>query len=274
MKNFILTLLLIGNLILAQMVYIAEPIQSDTITTSTGLKFYDMALGSGDFPMPGDVVTVHYTGKLMDGTTFDSSIGRGPFDFTIGVGQVIKGWDEGVATMQIGSKRMLIIPSELAYGDSGAGDLILPNATLIFEVELLNIQKPFKDFDFEIPGVVSTTESGFIFEDHIVGDGSSPQSGNIVEIHYTAKLDNGQKIDSSHDRNQTFEFELGDVRIPPALNEGLLTMSIGGKRTISFFIPDAGVTIIYEIELISFSMNDLHPDNNHHHDHSDPNHTH
>ena len=99
-------------------------------------------------------------------------------------------------------------------------------------------QKPYKDLDFELEGIIVTTDSGYKFEDHIVGDGASPQLGNIVEIHYTAKLDNGQKIDSSHDRNQTFEFELGDVRIPPALNDGLLTMSIGGKRTISFFIPD------------------------------------
>jgi len=276
MKNFILTLLLIGNFIVAQMVYTIEPTQSDTITTSSGLKFIDLTIGSGDSPVYGeDIVSVHYTGALIDGTVFDSSIGGAPLEFIIGTGKVIKGWDEGIASMQVGGNRILIIPPELGYGAQGAGGgVIPPNATLIFEVELLDIQKPYKDLDFELEGIIVTTDSGYKFEDHIVGDGASPQLGNIVEIHYTAKLDNGQKIDSSHDRNQTFEFELGDVRIPPALNDGLLTMSIGGKRTISFFIPDAGVTIIYEIELISFSINDLNHDNNHQHDHSDPDHTH
>jgi peptidylprolyl isomerase len=97
--------------------------------------------GDGPSPETGQTVTVHYTGWLEDGTKFDSSLDRGqPFTFAIGMGQVIAGWDEGVATMKVGGKRQLVIPSELGYGEQGAGAVIPPNATLIFEVELLAVQ--------------------------------------------------------------------------------------------------------------------------------------
>jgi FKBP-type peptidyl-prolyl cis-trans isomerase FkpA len=114
---------------------------SDMITTASGLQYQDLVIGDGDVAVPGDSVTVHYTGWLADGTKFDSSLDRGqPFPFVLGQGMVIKGWDEGVAGMRVGGKRRLVIPPDLAYGTSGAGSVIPPNATLTFEVELLEIK--------------------------------------------------------------------------------------------------------------------------------------
>ena len=122
---------------------------SKTIKTSSGLEYKDIIVGEGDSPEVGDKVVVHYTGTLEDGTKFDSSKDRGqPFEFAIGVGQVIRGWDEGVITMKPGGNRILTIPSDLAYGERGAGELIPPGATLIFDVELIEVKKKFIDPDF------------------------------------------------------------------------------------------------------------------------------
>ena len=111
------------------------------ITTDSGLQYKDLIVGTGQKAQVGDTAVVHYTGWLEDGTQFDSSLDRGlPFDFVIGQGQVIKGWDEGVASMKVGGKRELTIPPELAYGDRSIGDVIPPGATLIFEVELIELR--------------------------------------------------------------------------------------------------------------------------------------
>ena len=110
-------------------------------TTPSGLKYEDTKAGTGASPQTGQRVTVHYTGTLLDGTKFDSSRDRGtPFTFVIGTGSVIKGWDEGVATMKVGGKRNLSIPAALAYGSRSPGASIPPNADLLFEVELISVQ--------------------------------------------------------------------------------------------------------------------------------------
>jgi peptidylprolyl isomerase len=114
------------------------------ITTSSGLSYDDTRLGTGASPMKGQTCVMHYTGWLWvneaKGEKFDSSRDRGkPFSFPIGQGRVIKGWDEGVASMKVGGARTLLIPPELGYGPRGAGDVIPPNATLLFEVELLEL---------------------------------------------------------------------------------------------------------------------------------------
>jgi FKBP-type peptidyl-prolyl cis-trans isomerase len=114
--------------------------QNEVVDTE-GLKIEDLVIGTGEEAVNGKTVSVHYTGTLTDGTKFDSSKDRNqPFEFTLGAGQVIQGWDLGVLGMKIGGKRKLTIPSSLGYGETGAGGVIPPNATLIFEVELLDLK--------------------------------------------------------------------------------------------------------------------------------------
>ena len=113
----------------------------NAVTTASGLKYVDDKVGDGGSPTKGKKVTVHYTGTLADGKKFDSSRDRGqPFKFVIGVGQVIAGWDEGVMSMKVGGRRKLIIPANLGYGARGAGGVIPPGATLLFEVELVDLR--------------------------------------------------------------------------------------------------------------------------------------
>jgi peptidylprolyl isomerase len=116
------------------------PGTAQEITTRSGLKMTDLKVGEGAVAENGSNVSVQYTGWLVDGTQFDTSVGRGPFTFRIGAGQVIPGWDEGVKGMRVGGKRKLTIPPDLGYGASGAGGVIPPGATLVFEVELLDVK--------------------------------------------------------------------------------------------------------------------------------------
>jgi len=116
-------------------------VSEEIIETASGLGYVEIVEGAGAVPRPGESVTVHYTGWLKSGQKFDSSVDRGqPLVFPIGRGRVIKGWDEGVGSMRVGGKRKLVIPAHLGYGDRGAGGVIPPGATLIFEVELLAVQ--------------------------------------------------------------------------------------------------------------------------------------
>ncbi len=119
-----------------------EPISGDVVTTDSGLQYYVLAEGDGAQPQAGEQVAVHYTGYLLeDGTKFDSSVDRAqPFEFVLGMGQVIQGWDEALALMKVGGKSKLIVPPDLGYGADGRAPVIPPNATLVFDVELLEIK--------------------------------------------------------------------------------------------------------------------------------------
>src|SRR5512146_1190673 len=135
-----------------------------------GLKIEDVEPGFGDVARAGQTVSVHSTGYLQDGTQFDSSLDRDePFGFPLGGGRVIRGWDEGVAGMKEGGQRTLVIPSEMGYGPRGAGDVIPPNATLVFDVELLKVIRTEK-------------------VDTKIGEGEEAQSGRYVTVHYTGWL--------------------------------------------------------------------------------------
>jgi FKBP-type peptidyl-prolyl cis-trans isomerase len=135
-------LTLFAGLALAQSSGGPPKIEGKPVTTASGLKYWEVKAGTGATAKSGDRVRVHYTGWLTDGKKFDSSVDRGqPFVFTLGRRMVIPGWDEGVAGMKVGGKRRLEIPPNLGYGASGAGGVIPPNATLIFDVELLDVGK-------------------------------------------------------------------------------------------------------------------------------------
>ena len=232
------------------------------ITTNSGLKYEIITLGNGEKPEATDKVEVHYHGTLEDGTIFDSSVERG-HTITFGLNQVIKGWTEGLQLMPVGSKFKFTIPPELGYGDRDMGS-IPPNSTLIFEVELFNIKKPFIDTDFSIPAEEVVLDSGLRYLEHIKGEGEVTKLGNIVIVHYSGFLSDGRKFDSSHDRGSPFNFTLGENRVIKGWEEGLLNMKKGAKRTLiippelgygsrgagGVIPPDA--TLVFEVELVDF----------------------
>ena len=236
----------------------------NAMTTASGLQYIEVVSGSGPKPQPGQIVAVHYTGKLADGTKFDSSYDRGePIRFPIGSGMVIPGWEEGIALMNEGGEATLIIPPQLAYGEAGFGNVIPANATLTFEVELVEIAIGSPAAPTEVdPALYTTTEQGIQYYDLVEGDGPAVINGQLVVAHYTGWLEDGTKFDSSIDRGDPFTFNLGMGQVIPGWDLGLRGMKVGSTRQLvvpsQFAYGESGAggvippnaTLIFEIELL------------------------
>jgi peptidylprolyl isomerase len=248
----------------------ADDASSDStqvMTLPSGVEVSFEQNGDGVLPQMGQRVTVHYRGMLDDGTVFDESFGREPFTFAIGQGQVIDGWDQGVAQLSKGAKATLFIPSNLAYGAQGAGGVIPPNANLSFYVEVLEIKdapQPIAHESWSTEGLEKhQTESGLSYYIIEEGEGALAQPGKVVSVHYMGMLEDGTKFDSSFDRGEPIEFQLGTGRVIPGWDEGISLLTVGskakliipselayGERAVGNVIP-ANATLIFDVELVA-----------------------
>ncbi|MFT7587632.1 MAG: peptidylprolyl isomerase [Cellvibrionaceae bacterium] len=226
------------------------------------IEYIEHQKGNGPQAEAGDTVAVHYVGTLLDGTEFDNSVKRGqPIKFPLGQGRVIQGWDQGIAMMNVGGKATLIIPPELGYGARGAGGAIPPNATLKFEVELVDVAKPPKPTIIDSVDY-TTTASGLKHIDLVEGDGAIPNPMQKVSVHYTGWLEDGSMFDSSLDRGP-FEFVVGARQVIAGWDEGVGSMKVGCKRQLvipadlGYGSSGAGgvippnATLIFEVELLA-----------------------
>jgi peptidylprolyl isomerase len=223
----------------------------------TKLKVEDLVAGTGREAKTGDTLIVEYTGWVYGNSRpFDTSVRRDkPFEFVLGKGEVIAGWDQGLAGMKVGGTRKLTIPSGLAYGTEGTGR-IPPNATLVFEVKLLDISRPVA----ELP---PTSVKELRVEDKLLGTGTEARTGNTISVHYTGWLEDGTKFASSLDRNEPIEFVLGKGQVIAGWEQGLVGMKVGGVRKLTIppdlgygarglrnFIPP-NAALIFEVELLA-----------------------
>ena len=233
------------------------------VTTESGLQYIQIEPGDGPSPQDGEVVALIYRAALEDGTEFDSSYQRGDMlKFALGRDMVIPGLDEGVALMQLGEVALLVIPPELAFGETGISGVIPPNATLYFQVELAGIGPASPEAPAEVDEAdYVTTDSGLKYYDLVSGDGPQPEQGQQVSVRYTGWLTDGTKFDSSIDRGQTFVFPLGSGGVIAGWDEGVATMRVGGQRQL-VIPPELGYgdhgagaippnsTLVFEIELL------------------------
>ena len=190
----------------------------------------DIAIGTGMQAGVGDVLEVNYVGALLsDGTEFDASWNRSQTFFVpIGMGAVIPGWDQGIVGMREGGRRVLITPPDLAYGSSGAGSSIPPDATLVFVVDLVAV------LDLQPPAIPEPTEVGALLEveDLVVGTGDPVESGDTVTVHYLGTLTDGTVFDASWRRGMPFTTTIGVGMVIPGWDQGIVGMREGGRRLL------------------------------------------
>ncbi len=239
--------------------------QDDFKTTPSGLKYKILEHGKGKKAAAGSIVSVNYTGKFLNDSVFDSSYKRGkPIDFTLGAGQVIKGWDEGVALLHVGDKAEFLIPPELAYGSRQTGT-IPANSTLKFEVELMDVKEPVKVEEYNVKEKDTLTAANglkYIIVKEAKKDAVAATAGHKVSVHYSGYLTDGKMFDSSVKRNQPFEFTLGVGQVIKGWDEGVALMKEGekcrfiipyqlayGERGYPGAIPPKA-TLIFDVELL------------------------
>jgi peptidylprolyl isomerase len=240
--NSALFTLLLGALFLAQGISAQEvPYKYDekkAITTASGLKYVIVEQGKGKKPQVGDKVSVHYHGLLTDGKVFDSSFDRGtPIEFPLGKGYVIKGWDEGLQLLNEGTKAVLIIPANLAYGATERPN-IPANSTLIFHVHLTQVKEGirFKPYTYDEKNV-KTTASGLKYVIIEEGKGALVKKEETVNVHYHGMLPDGKVFDSSFERDQPFPLQVGVGQVIRGWDEGLQLLKRGSKAVL--IIPPA-----------------------------------
>lgn len=221
----------------------AQDSESNIIETPSGLIIEVIEKGDGAVPQTGDIVSVHYTGSLKaNGEVFDSSreVGR-PFEFPLGKGRVIPGWDEGIALLNVGTKAKMTIPANLGYGNRDNGP-IPANSDLIFEVELMGITAAPKPILHEVFDTLSAekivTNSGLICYIVEKGDGPKVEIGSNVSVHYYGYLaETAQKFDSSFERGEPITVQVGARQVIPGWEEGLSLLTQGSKAKL--LIPAA-----------------------------------
>lgn len=234
----------------------------DTITTATGLKYVIWKKGDGEKAEAGDKVSVHYDGRLLDGSQFDSSYKRGkPFDFPLGAGRVIKGWDEGIAYLNVGDSATLIIPSDLGYGSMDR-PTIPANSTLVFHVQLMGVTKVVKPKPYDVAGKDTIyTGTGLKYIKLNETDGKPVTAGATVSVHYTGYLLDGSIFDSSISRGEPISFPIGAGRVIKGWDEGIAYLKVGEKARL-IIAPELGygsramgpipanATLVFDVELM------------------------
>ncbi len=238
-------------------------IMPTSLTTASGVQIVMHQKGTGIKPNNGDKITVHYTGTLLNGNKFDSSRDRNqPFAFTLGVGQVIKGWDEAFAMLQQGDRATLTIPPAAGYGERAVSG-IPANSILIFDVELLSVKPKITPQPFDVAGKDTLKlKTGLEYIMVKQGSGKPAAPGAKVSVHYTGYLQDGSIFDSSVERGEPIEFRLGEGRVIQGWEQGIALLNVGSKCRLIIpynlgygeqgyppVIP-AKATLVFDVELM------------------------